>query len=81
MVWREISARAPASSTPVRAAADDHEGEERALLGAVRLALGGFVGAQQPGGGSPGVFGGSSAPGRTPPSLVAKYDRPAPAAR
>ena len=36
--WRAISAIAPASSTPVGPAADDHEGQQRAALGRVGLA-------------------------------------------
>ena len=39
-VWRATSAMAPAISTPVGAAADDHEGEQPALLGLVLGQLG-----------------------------------------
>ena len=45
---RAISASAPASSTPVGAAPDDHEGEEAPLASRVALALGRFEREQHP---------------------------------
>ena len=46
MVWREISPRAPASSTPVGPPPTTTNVSEALLLGAVALALGVLVGEQ-----------------------------------